>query len=201
MEFVKRHLHSTFVISLIFLLNITYLNGQESNESLENHLSYLNDEASELGLEKKQFYYVSKATDSTSLQNIQPSLIAFVKGNMSVSIDELEGKEVSGTTQLNSSCGIESLTKAMIDENLSHEKSYKGLVIKRIEDQESFAFEEDKIIGVMLYSKKIRYFAAPYLKKLSDLKENHGIDFILLTIDAEEMKSLSDSYQNIEIGM
>ncbi|MGM0634584.1 MAG: hypothetical protein ACQESK_00860 [Bacteroidota bacterium] len=189
------------VLSFLIICTFLYSGAQETKSPSEKHLAYLNEEASETDVDKNQFYYVAKASDSTFLDNIQPSLIAFVKGEKSVSIDELEGKDVSGKSQLNNSCGIDALTKEMIDEHLNEEKTYEGLVIKRIEDQASFAFEEDKIIGVMMYSKKIRYAAAPYLEKLAELKEKHGIDFILLTVDTEEMQTLSDSYQNVDIGM
>lgn len=185
------------IILIIIICHCSFCIAQDNDK----HLIYLNEESSETNVNADKFYYVTSKSDSVFFKDIKRSLITFVKGNKSVSIDELNGSDSNGTIQLNNSCGIKDLNLEMIKNNLNDIKGYKGLDIKRIKDQKPFDINRNEITGIMLYSKKLRYLVEPYLKKLNGLKEKYGIDYILITLDTTLIDSLPDSYENIGVGM
>lgn len=185
------------IILIIIICHCSFCIAQDNDK----HLIYLNEESSETNINADKFYYVTSKSDSVFFKDIKRSLITFVKGNKSVSIDELNGSDSNGTIQLNNSCGIKDLNLEMIKNNLNDIKGYKGLDIKRIKDQKPFDINRNEITGIMLYSKKLRYLVEPYLKKLNGLKEKYGIDYILITLDTTLIDSLPDSYENIGVGM
>lgn len=190
-------MRKSFIILLFIMGQCSFSFAQNTDK----HLNYLDEESSEIEINSNKFYYVTKESDSTFMENIKRSLITFVKEEKSVSIDELEGEGSNGKIPLNNSCGIKTLTYEMIKKNLNDKKNYRGIDIKRIKDQKPFNINQNEITGVMLYSKKIRYIVEPYLKKLNELNDKYGINFILITLDSKLIDSLSDSYQNVNMGM
>jgi len=185
------------LILIIIICHCSFCIAQDNDK----HLVYLNEESSETNVNADKFYYVTSKSDSVFFKDIKRSLITFVKGNKSVSIDELNGSDSNGTIQLNNSCGIKDLSLEMINNNLNDIKGYKGIDIKRVKDQKPFNINRNEITGIMLYSKKLRYLVEPYLKKLNELKEKYGVDYILITLDTTLINSLPDSYENMGIGM
>jgi len=185
------------LILIIIICHCSFCIAQDNDK----HLIYLNEESTETNVNADKFYYVTSKSDSVFFKDIKRSLITFVKGNKSVSIDELNGSDSNGTIQLNNSCGIKDLSLEMINNNLNDIKGYKGIDIKRIKDQKPFNINRNEITGIMLYSKKLRYLVEPYLKKLNEFKEKYGVDYILITLDTTLINSLPDSYENIGVGM
>lgn len=171
------------------------------SQDTDKHISYVNEESSEINVDSSKFYYITNKSDSVFFKNMKRSLISFVKGDRSVSIDELNDSKPDGEIQLNNSCGIKALNLEMIENNLNKIKNYKGIEIKSIKNKNEFNIKNNKITAVMLYSKKLRYLVGPYLKKLNELKEEYGIDYILITLDTTLIDSLPDSYKNIDVGM
>lgn len=179
------------ILSFVSFVILTTVSAQST------YLSYIEDESKALGIPEESFFYVSDASTENFIENMQPALIAFVKGNLSTSIDEIEGHDdLEGMVNLNSSCSVQQLTKNHIIKHLNNKKSYEGIIIKNIQNQKSFIFNEDQIVAVVLYSSKLRPFMNQYLAPLKKLKEEENIPYIILTMDLEEIKGLPDLYQN-----
>ncbi|MEX0996277.1 MAG: hypothetical protein WDZ45_04450 [Flavobacteriaceae bacterium] len=179
------------VFTIIFLLQITAINAQS------NFIEYIEEESKALSVPAESFFYVSVSSKEKFIENMQPALIAFVKGNLSTSIDEIEGHdEQNGVVNLNSSCSVQQLSKEHILNHLNDKKSYEGIVIKNIRDQKPITFNEDQIVALVLYSSKLRPFMDQYLAPLKKLKEEENIPYIILTMDLEDIKGLPDLYQN-----
>tara|TARA_R110000850_G_scaffold254614_1_gene380216 strand:+ start:107567 stop:107938 length:372 start_codon:yes stop_codon:yes gene_type:complete len=121
------------------------INGQSS------YLNYIENESKALSVPVESFFYVSDSSTEKFIENMQPALIAFVKGDLSTSIDEIEGHDdQEGVVNLNSSCSVQQLTKDHIVKHLNDKKSYEGIVVKNIQDQKTFTFNEDQIVAVVL---------------------------------------------------
>lgn len=177
---------------IVFLSSFFLINAQETN-----YLKYIENESKALSVPVESFFYVSATSTEKFIENMQPALIAFVKGDLSTSIDEIEGHDdQEGVVNLNSSCSVQQLTKEHIIKHLNDKKSYEGIVVKNIQDQKTFTFNEDQIVAVVLYSSKLRPFMDQYLAPLKKLKEEENIPYIILTMDLEEIKGLPDLYQN-----
>jgi hypothetical protein len=182
----------TFYVSILFFICSLYsINAQNS------YLDYIEKESKALNVTEESFFYVSNQSTENFTVNMQPALIAFVKGNLSTSIDEVEGHDdQNGVVNLNSSCSVQQLTKEHIIKHLNNKKSYEGLVVKNIKNQKTFTFDENQIVAVVLYSLQLRPFMDQFLTPLKKLKEEENIPYIILTMDLEEIKDLPDLYQN-----
>ncbi len=179
------------ILIIILLCQITALNAQS------NYLNYIEKESKALNVPEESFFYVTNLSAENFTANMQPALIAFVNGNLSTSIDEVEGHdEQNGVVNLNTSCSVQQLTKEHIIKHLNNKKSYEGLLVKNIKNQKTFTFDENQIVAVVLYSSQLRPFMDQFLTPLKKLKEEENIPYIILTMDLEEIKDLPDLYQN-----
>jgi hypothetical protein len=125
-------------------------------------------------------------------------VITFIKGKKTAVIDSLkipDNKDVNG---LNSSCGLDDITNDVIEYNLKKEPNidYSVLVLKNLENGRTFQFPEDKTVSVMLYTRKMWIFAKQYINTLKRLKENFGIDYILISMDGQDLKDIPDINAN-----
>ncbi|MDO5577188.1 MAG: hypothetical protein Q4F84_08920, partial [Fibrobacter sp.] len=142
----------------------------------------------------KNLYYVSKKSDPAFLKKIHPSIIAFVKGEKTTTIDNLELPEDKNVKGLNSSCGVDDITKSIIEYNLKNYPNidYNSVVLKNLETKEVFIFPKDQIISVMMYSKQMGTFANQYINTLKRIKKEFGIDYIIITMDGQDLNDIED---------
>ena len=186
------------VITAIFTLFTVCTTSQQIEEQKRTSKNYVTEEANALNVPQEVFYYVSTESEVGFLENLHPSLIAFVKGNMSTSIDKIEGRNnEEGVVALgSSSCTVSMVTEELIEEYLENEKTYSGLVIKSITNQQPFEFSENQIVSVVLYSSKLKAFMDPYLNPVKKLKDDKNIPYIIVTMDIDNLSDIPDIFQN-----
>lgn len=174
--------------------------GQDNLPLSDLHLQYIEEESKEIGVDQDLFYYVTKASDSGFMENIRASLFSFVKNNNSTPIDDMKLLKDGDELDFNSSCSVSEVTHELVLKNLNSDKTYNGLNLRHIQNQQKFKFPKDTLVGVIFYSKQLRYLIKPYLDKAKALREEHDLHFILVSLDTDKVKSIEDSYQNLPIG-
>lgn len=186
------------LIILSFLLCCSMTKGQNKSDASNNKTisKYLKKVSRSSKLPQNKFYYVTKESDPEFLKKIRPSVITFVKGDKTAIIDSLKLPQDASVTGLNSSCGLDDITTEVIEFNLKSNANvnYDAISLKNLENGDSFTFPKDKIISVMLYSKKMWLFARQYANTVKRLKEEYGIDYIIITMDGTELKDLDDIF-------
>ncbi|MBS1549050.1 MAG: hypothetical protein JSS94_04170 [Bacteroidetes bacterium] len=186
------------LFSLFCLINYSTIKGQ-NNKSTENSSKVSNYLAEVSKLSKisgNEIYYVSTKSDSDFLKKLQPSIITFVKGRKTTTIDNLQLPHNPNVKNLNSSCGVDDITKNVIEYNLKEDPNidYNSVVLKNLKSKNTFVFPKDQIVSVMLYSKNMGVFSKQYVDTLKRIKKEYNIDFIILTMDGQELKSIDDIY-------
>jgi len=186
----------TFISTFLLLFFSTV--KSQINTSNKETLKYLSKVSKSSKVEKDKFFYITSKTDTAFKKNIQPSIITFVKGNKTAIVDSLKipnNKEVNG---LNSSCGLDDITKEIIEYNLKEaaDINYNVLDLKNLENGANYNFPGDKIVSVMLYSRKMWIFAKQYVNTLKRLKQDFGIEYILISMDGRDLQEISDINPN-----
>ncbi|MDN6309138.1 MAG: hypothetical protein L0J60_00565 [Psychroflexus sp.] len=188
------------ILILFFFITVScgtskkQVSGHKINSNIV--FQYLEQTSDLSGIPQNKFYYVSTASDSDFLKKIQPSILTFVKGNKTAIIDNLQLPENKNVQGLNSSCGINEVTKKIIQYNLksSSDIDYKTMVLKNLKNYQKFNFPKDSLVSVLLYSKKMGSFANQYVEAAKRLKKEFSIDYIIVTMDGEELKDIEDIY-------
>lgn len=188
--------HNSILLLIGFFIIPHLILSQENNEIKPSFINYLNEESEAIEVNADLFYYVSAESSEDFLQHMQSSLIAFVKGNQSTSIDEIELEDgENDKTNLTSSCAVQELALEHIEKHLNNQKTYNGLVIKNLFDQKPLNFSDEQVYAVVLYSSKLRGFMEPYLQPLRKLKEQDNIPFVIVTMDTDKLDGLPDAYK------
>lgn len=185
-------------LTLLFLFFSFILVSSQNLGFSKETSKYLNKVSKSSKVDKDKFFYITSKTDTAFKNHILPSVITFVKGKKTAVIDSLkipDNKEVNG---LNSSCGLDDITNDVIEYNLKEEPNidYSVLVLRNLENGRTFQFPADKTVSVMLYTRKMWIFAKQYINTLKRLKENFGIDYILISMDGQDLKDIPDIYAN-----
>lgn len=68
------------------------------------------------------------------------------------------------------------------------------MVLKNLKNYQKFNFPKDSLVSVLLYSKKMGSFANQYVEAAKRLKKEFSIDYIIVTMDGEELKDIEDIY-------
>lgn len=193
---IKRILIFTIVIPFLISCGASKsLNNQKAQNS-KTVANYLKETSELTKVQANKFYYVSTQSDSNFLKKIQPSILTFIKGDETATIDSLQLPQNKNVTGLNSSCGVNDVTKKIIEYNLkkSPKIDYHSMVLKSLKDYKIYNFPKDKIISLLLYSKKMGPFANQYIDAVKRLKKEYGIDFIIVMMDGQELKEIKDIY-------
>lgn len=185
-------------LTLLFLFFSFILVSSQNLGFSKETSKYLNKVSKSSKVDKDKFFYITSKTDTAFKNHILPSIITFVKGKKTAVIDSLkipDNKEVNG---LNSSCGLDDVTNDVIEYNLKEKPNidYSVLVLRNLENGRTFQFSADKTVSVMLYTRKMWIFAKQYINTLKRLKENFGIDYILISMDGQDLKDIPDIYAN-----
>lgn len=160
----------------------------------------MNEESNEINVDPSSFYYVTEDSQDDFMQNMRASLFSFVQNNSSTSIDEMKLLKNGDELDFNSSCSVSQVSYNLILKNLNNDKNYQGLNIKTIEKGKAFNVNSDNLTSIIFYSYKLRYLIEPYLEKAKELKSEHDLDYILISLDTDKLVSLKDSYQNLPFG-
>lgn len=187
------------LFTILIISNFLCLSQNETH-NLNSHLTYLNEESNEINVDPSSFYYVTEDSQDDFMQNMRASLFSFVQNNSSTSIDEMKLLKNGDELDFNSSCSVSQVSYNLILKNLNNDKNYQGLNIKTIEKGKAFNVNSDNLTSIIFYSYKLRYLIEPYLEKAKELKSEHDLDYILISLDTDKLVSLKDSYQNLPIG-
>lgn len=187
------------LFTILIISNFLCLSQNETH-NLNSHLTYLNEESNEINVDPSSFYYVTEDSQDDFIQNMRASLFSFVQNNSSTSIDEMKLLKNGDELDFNSSCSVSQVSYNLILKNLNNDKNYQGLNIKTIEKGKAFNVNSDNLTSIIFYSYKLRYLIEPYLEKAKELKSEHDLDYILISLDTDKLVSLKDSYQNLPIG-
>ncbi|MGO3812521.1 hypothetical protein [Mesonia sp.] len=197
---MKKFYNLCLICTVVFCsscISIQFKNPSKTSEKMPSSEVYLDSLSKATEIDKKHFYYVSTESDSTFLKNIQASIVSFVKGNQSTSIDKIMVENENGATVPLNTCGADRfITKEEVEDFLKKEKTYEGLVLKSIKTRENYTFPEDEIVSFVLYSKKVGAFMQPELNRVKDLKEKYNINFIIVSMDLEELHNIPDIWDN-----
>lgn len=160
-------------------------------------VSYLQLVNKDYDVDNSRIYYVSNESKKDFFANLQPSILSFVKEGKSTSVDEIfiindEGEEVSI-----GSCDAEKpISVELITNNFSDKKTYSGMVLKNLSSGDKYNFPDAKIVSVILFSTKMSFMIKPYISRAKRLYEKEGIEYIIVTMDNEELKEVKDIYAN-----
>lgn len=187
------------LFTILIISNFLCLSQNETH-NLNSHLTYLNEESNEINVDPSSFYYVTEDSQDDFMQNMRASLFSFVQNNSSTSNDEMKLLKNGDELDFNSSCSVSQVSYNLILKNLNNDKNYQGLNIKTIEKGKAFNVNSDNLTSIIFYSYKLRYLIEPYLEKAKELKSEHDLDYILISLDTDKLVSLKDSYQNLPIG-
>lgn len=185
-----------FGLIVLFSLNsCVSIKFKKEKTGTEKYLETVNEN---LGIPEETLFYVSSESSEDFLDHLRPSLIAFVKGNQSTSIDDITGKDKNGNPVPVNSCDFTEaeVNKQYIEKFFDTDKSYQGIVLKNIKSKQQFSFPKDQIVAVVLYSKKLNPQIDPYVSYLKKLKKEEGIPYIFVTMDLEDLKDIPDIWQN-----
>lgn len=186
------------LLSLFCLINYTTIKGQNSKSTENSSMvsNYLAEVSKLSEFSGNEIYYVSTKSDSDFLKKLQPSIITFVKGRKTTTIDNLQLPHNPNVKSLNSSCGVDDITKNVIEYNLKENPNidYNSMVLKNLKSKNIFVFPKDQIVSVMLYSKNMGVFSKQYVDTLKRIKKEYNIDYIIITMDGQELKSIDDIY-------
>lgn len=161
-------------------------------------LNYLEKTAEMTEVPQSKFYYVSTESDANFEKKMQPSILTFIKGNQNATVDSLQIPENKNVKGLNSTCGVTDITKKIIEYNLKKHDSidYDALVLKNLENHKKFDFPKNKIISLFFYTNKMGIIAKQYFDTVKRLKKDYGIDYVIVTIDGQQLKDINDMYSD-----
>lgn len=187
-----------YLLGFIVLFSLNSCVSIKFNKEKTGLEKYLETVSENVGIPEKTLFYVSSESSKNFLDHLRPSIIAFVKGNQSTSIDRITGEDKNGNPVPVNSCDLTEtdIDKSYIEKFLNTDKSYKGIVLKNIKSKKKFSFPKDQIVAVVLYSKKLNYQIDPYVSYLKKLKKEDGIPYIFVTMDLEDLKDIPDIWQN-----
>ena len=139
---IKKKYTSFILTSLCFFFISCFSVKIGEKSSTSTSQDYVKKNAEYLQIPKASFHYVSKESSANFIDNMQPSLISFVKGNTSTSIDEIMVDENGNGNlkPLNSCSNFDFITAEDIKKYLNNNKSYEDLVLKSIEDKSTYSF-------------------------------------------------------------
>jgi uncharacterized membrane protein len=70
------------------------------------------------------------------------------------------------------------------------------MVLKNLSSGNVHGFTKDNVVSIILFSSKMSFMIKPYISKAKKLFENKGIEYILVTMDNEDLKDVKDIYAN-----
>lgn len=193
---MKNKLILLFTLSLFLGCGVTKSKKKDNKNNSKTVLNYLDKTAELMDVPKSEFYYASTKSDSNFVKKMQPSILTFIKGNRSATVDSLQLPENRNIKGLNSSCGVKDITKKIIQYNLKKHKSvdYGSIVMKNMQSHKMYDFPKDKIVSLLLYTNKMGILAKQYFDTVKRLKKDYGIDYLILTMDGQELKDIDDIY-------
>jgi len=189
-----------FFITIVILATscIQVNSGIKSNasEGLLPSEDYLNKVSDKQNVKKSKFYYVSKASKPDFINNMEASLISFTKNKQSTSIDKILVKDENGNEiPLNTCDNFTAIDNSDIENFLSNEKTYEGIVLKSIESQKLYDFPKNKTTTIILYTKKMDGLQDKYINLAKHLYKEENIDYIFISMDLENLKNIPDIWE------
>ncbi len=187
---------------LLMLLMLSILSSScisiKIDKKKEKSEEYLEDVTKKLDVSEETFYYVSSESSPNFIENLQPSLISFVQGEESTSIDKIEVENKTGDSVSLNTCHVSEtqITRKYIQTFMKSNKDYKGLIIKDIKSRTQFNDLEKKLYAIVLYSNKIDNQIKPYISFLKKLKNEENIPYIFISMDLENLENIPDIWEN-----
>lgn len=177
-------------------IKISFETKNNASEELLPSGAYLNKVSDTQKVKKSKFYYVSKASSPDFINNMEASLISFTKNKQSTSIDKILVKDENGNeVPLNTCDNFTAIDNSDIENFLSNEKTYKGMVLKSIESQEIYDFPKNKTTTIILYTTKMDGLQDKYINLAKHLYKEENIDYIFISMDLENLKNIPDVWE------
>lgn len=179
---------------LFILLCPLLLIAQDSSSQKSD---YMESVVNKFHIDSSKIYYVTDKSAKEFITNMQSSILAFVKGNQSTSVDAIKVKSDTGEdVSLNSCNADKTVSNTLIESFLTTEKNYKGLVLKNLKTGNLYSLPKDRTIAVLLFSKKMGSFVEPYIFRSKTLQEKENIDYIIITMDEEDLNEIKNIFKN-----
>ncbi|PZW41740.1 hypothetical protein LX95_01423 [Mesonia algae] len=193
---MKRIFYITIFMLVTSCIKISFETKNNASEKLLPSEAYLNKVSDTQKAKKSKFYYVSKASSPDFINNMEASLISFTKNKQSTSIDKILVKDENGNEiPLNTCDNFTAIDNSDIENFLSNEKTYEGIVLKSIESQKLYDFPKNKTTTIILYTKKMDGLQDKYINLAKHLYKEENIDYIFISMDLENLKNIPDIWE------